>query len=119
MRDTESNITHVRRGLDVAPRVLLDAERLEDLSLGAQETKGEEDELGREELLRAGHLLHLPAPAAVLRPLDADGVEALELPVLVDDELLGRDAVLAGIWTSRLVHVAVILHGIQYAPFPK
>lgn len=77
--------------LDVGPSVELDAHRLEQLSLGAHETHRQEHQIRLEVLLRAGHLLHRPAAGGVLGPLDADGVEALDLAVAIRDKLLGHD----------------------------
>ena len=94
--------TYVGRSLDVAARVLLDAERLENLSLGTKETEREENELRGEELLRARNLLHLPASSTILSPFDTNGVQTLELAILIDDEILGGNAVLARIYAAEI-----------------
>lgn len=87
--------THASRGQDVGARVLLDAHGVDELLLGTEEAQGKKNQVGRVELLRALDLLHLPL-AVDLLPLDAHSVDALELAVL-DDKVLGRNAVLAGV----------------------
>jgi hypothetical protein len=64
----------------------------------------------RRTLLRARHLGHLPRTRMVLRPFDADRVQALKLALVVQDELLGRDAVLARVLAEvgRDLGVAVV-----------
>lgn len=97
---------------------MLDVEVLDDVALGAKETKRKEDELGREEFLGSRYFLHLPASTAVLGPFNADGVQTLELAIL-DDEILGRDTVLAGIYVKR--PLSFQSYGIRLfdSPLPK
>lgn len=90
--------------LDVRPPVLLDVESLDDIAFRTQETKRKEHKLGGEELLRSGNFFHLPPSAAVLGPFDADGVEALEAAILVDDEVLRGDGVFARVCNTELVN---------------
>ncbi len=106
------------RRLDVRPSVLLDVKVLDDVALGTKETKRKEDELGREEFLGSRYFLHLPASTAVLGPFYADSVQALELTIL-DDEILGGDAVLAGIYGNR--PLSFQRYGIRLfdSPLPK
>ncbi|GKT49344.1 uncharacterized protein ColSpa_09525 [Colletotrichum spaethianum] len=104
------------RGLDVLAGVLLDVVA-EDAGLGAEETHGEEDEVGREELLRAVDLLHVPTAGGGAGPLDADGVDALDLAGAVVDELLGHDAVLAGVLAHVLLDLGVaVVHTVDAGP---
>jgi hypothetical protein len=63
------------------------------------------DKRTREDLLAALDLLHVPAAAGGLGPLDADGLDALDVAFAVVDELLGHDAVL----TRVLAHVSLDL----------
>lgn len=95
---------------------MLESESLDGSLLGTEETKSEENAVGRtfvriwsrgreegswdvqvarEELGTVGHLGHLPVLGRVLDPGDADGVDTHNLAVAVRDELLGADAVLA------------------------
>ncbi|GKT57393.1 conserved hypothetical protein [Colletotrichum tofieldiae] len=105
-----------RRGLDVLASVLLDVVA-EDAGLGAEETHGQEDEVGREELLRAVDLLHVPTAGGGAGPLDADGVDALDLAGAVVDELLGHDAVLAGVLAHVLLDLGVaVVHAVDAGP---
>ncbi|TFA98676.1 hypothetical protein CCMA1212_009587 [Trichoderma ghanense] len=94
------------RRLDVLASVLLNLVA-EDASLGSKETHGQQDEVGREELLGALNLLHVPTAARVLCPLDTDGVDALDLATAVIDKLLGHDAVLSRILAVVLANLRV------------
>ena len=51
-------------------------------------------------LLGAGHFRHLPCAGVILGPLNANGVEALELAVAVGNKLFGRDAVFSRIFAK-------------------
>ena len=81
-------------GLEVATGIELEAE-LGDrpLLLRADESHCQQSELAGPFLFAAGHVseLELPAPRIGV-PLDADGLEGLELPLFVAEKLLGEDA---------------------------
>lgn len=94
------------RSLDVLASVLLDLVT-QDTSLRSQETHGQEDEVGREELLRTLNLLHVPTTAGRLGPLNTDGVDALHLAAAVVDKLLRHDAELTGVLACVLSHLSV------------
>jgi hypothetical protein len=105
-----------RWGLDVLASILLD-HTSHDLLLGAKESHGQEDEVGREDLLAALDLLHVPAAASGLGPLNANGLNALDVALAVVDELLGHDAVL----TRVLAHVGLdlsvaVVHTVDARP---
>jgi hypothetical protein len=97
-------VVFARRGLDVLASILLD-HASHDLLLGTEETHGEQDKVGVEDLFAALDLLHVPAAACGLGPLDTDGLDALDVTLAVVDELLGHDAVL----TRVLAHVSLDL----------
>lgn len=69
---TRETATNLGRCLNVGPGIGLELERVDDLGLRSQETKGKEDKLSREELLGAWDLFHLPSSTAVFCPLDAN-----------------------------------------------
>jgi hypothetical protein len=105
---------------DICSRVLLNTEGADGGFLWAKEAKCEEDELGREELFGSGHLFHLPATAAVFRPFHADSVQALKLVLVVEYEILGRDAVFARVWSSRVSNASIFnVNARKVPPFPK
>jgi hypothetical protein len=93
-----------RRGLDVLASILLD-HASHDLLLGTEETHGKQDKVGVEDLLATLDLLHVPAAACGLGPLDTDGLDALDVTLTIVNELLGHDAVL----TRVLAHVSLDL----------
>jgi hypothetical protein len=87
---------------------LLDVELGDGRRLGTEEAEGEQDEVRLEDcraglsgdlrevgakrtLLAASDLAHLPCVRAVLGPLDADRVDALDVAVAVGDERLGPE----------------------------
>ena len=90
------------RGLDVLTAVKLD-NVAHDTLLGAQETHGKQDEVGREELLATLDVLHVPTTGGGLSPLNTDSVDTLDLAATVVDEVLGHDTVL----TRILAHVSL------------
>lgn len=83
------------RRLEVRATVLLETKRCDRRVFRTEEAEREENEVRGEELLRARNLAHAPSAHGVLLPLHADGVDTLELAVLVALERLGRDRVLA------------------------
>ncbi|GJD02058.1 hypothetical protein ColKHC_10883 [Colletotrichum higginsianum] len=105
-----------RRGLDVLAGILLDVVA-EDAGLRAEETHGQKDEVRREELLRAVDLLHVPTARGGAGPLDADGVDALDLAGTVIDELFRHDAEFAGVLAHVLLDLGVaIVHTVDTRP---
>ena len=105
-----------RRGLDVLASILLD-DTGHDLLLRAEETHGQEDKVSGEDLLAALDLLHVPAAAGGLGPLDTDGLDALDVALAIVNELLGHDAVL----TRVLAHVGLdlgvtVVHTVDARP---
>jgi hypothetical protein len=97
-----------RGGLDVLASVLLDLVT-ENTSLRSEETHGKQDEVSGEELLRALDLLHVPATARRLGPLNTDGVDALNLARAVVHELLRHNAVLTRVLASVLANLSVTI----------
>jgi hypothetical protein len=95
-----------RGGLDVLASVLLDVVA-QNTGLRAEETHGQENKVGREELLRAIDLLHVPTTTGRAGPLNTDGVDALDLAGTIVLELLGHDAVLTGVLAGVLAHLSV------------
>jgi len=100
----EVGVVFASRGLDVLARVKLN-DIVHDTLLGTKETHGEQDEVGREELLAAVNVLHVPATRSGLGPLDTDSVDALNVAIAIVHEVLGHDAVL----TRVLAHVCLDL----------
>lgn len=88
------------RRLDIRPRILLDPKALQHIILGTQEPKRKEHKLRREELLRPRHLLHLPAPRTILRPLHTHSVQTLQLPLVINHKVLGRNTELSRVLTK-------------------
>ena len=102
-KDTgEVGVVVTRRSLDVLAAIELD-DVAHDTLLRAQETHGEQDEVGREELLAALDVLHVPAARCGLGPFNTDSVDTLDLAAAVIDEVLGHDTVL----TRVLAHVSL------------
>ncbi|CAF3597842.1 unnamed protein product [Fusarium graminearum] len=93
-------------GLDVLASVLLNLVT-KNTSLRSEETHSKQDEVSREELLRALDLLHVPATTGRLGPLNTDGVDALDLARAIVHELLGHDAVLTRVLASVLANLSV------------
>jgi hypothetical protein len=75
----------------------------EETVLRAKETHGEEDKVGREELLTAFDSLHIPSTSSALGPLNTDSVDALHAATAIIDKLLGHDAEFTGV----LAHVGL------------
>jgi len=101
------------RRLDVRASILLDAGPFQHLVLWTQETKCKEDKLSREELLRSGHLLHLPPASAVLGPLHADSVETLELALVIKNKLLRGDAELPWVLSEMRSNLRMAVVGTE------
>jgi hypothetical protein len=92
------------RCLNVLAAIKLDGVGHDSL-LRAQEAHGEQDKVGREELLATLDLLHVPTTRGGLCPLNTDGVNTLDIALSVIDKVLGHDTVL----TWVLAHVSLDL----------
>ena len=84
-------VVFARWGVDVAARVFLEIELLDQLLLGSHEAHGEQDQVALVLLLAARYLDDLPSALFVLFPLDLHGLDGLDVAVRVADELLGGD----------------------------
>ncbi|KAI6759055.1 hypothetical protein HG531_013816 [Fusarium graminearum] len=103
-------------GLDVLASVLLNLVT-KNTSLRSEETHSKQDEVSREELLRALDLLHVPATTGRLGPLNTDGVDALDLARAIVHELLGHDAVLTRVLASVLANLSVtVVNAVNARP---
>jgi hypothetical protein len=105
-----------RGSLDVLSGVTLDFIAQETI-LRSEESHGEEDEVGGEELLAAFDGLHVPAAGGALRPLNADGVDALHAVVSVVDELGRHDTVLARVFAHVSLDFGVaVVYAVDARP---
>ena len=102
--------------LGVGARIFLDAELIEQLVFRSAEAESEQHKLGGQHFLGAGEALR-HRPAVVLHPLDQDGLDGLQMSVLVAEKLGGLNGVLARVCAPEgLAFLLAVIQLVDFGP---